>query len=153
MWNFQINLEICCISWEWFLVFQLFTHLLLFLKLLFSRKDWNPLLICGTGPIIFQLDLVTAVTPETKYACISEKWTLVDYLFNNNFIKSVELDASGGFCFCIWVFYRTGNSSFFLSNYMTQRNVILFLALVVQVIINAQAILLWLYGATTWKSY
>ena len=131
------------ISWgSGFLVFQLFTPLTFYFFGPISAGKIGISINMWTAGYNISVSWITAVTPKLNMLISEKKWTQLDYLFNNSFIKSVGTMLLGGFCFFVFEYFIGLKFSFF-NRIMTPRGMlILFLAWLLQVIINAQAIYL-----------
>lgn len=131
------------ISWgSGFLVFQIFTPLTFYFFGPISAGKIGISISMWTAGFNISISWITAVTPKLNMLISEKKWTQLDYLFNNSLIKSVGTMILGGLCFFLIEYFVGLKFSFFNRIMAPTGMLILFLAWLLQVVINTLAIYL-----------
>lgn len=131
------------ISWgSGFLVFQLFTPMTFYFYGPIAAGKIGISIAMWTAGFNIAISWITAITPRMNILIAEKDWGNLDRLFRNGLIKSLCTMLSGGVLFFLieYVFYS--KVSFFQRIISPYGMIILFLAWMLQIIINAMAIYL-----------
>ena len=131
------------ISWgSGFLVFQLFTPITFYFYGPTAAGKIGISIAMWTAGYNIAISWIIAITPQMNILIAEKKWERLDYLFHNGLIKSLCTMLCGGVIFFLieYIFYP--KVSFFQRIISPRGMMILFLAWLLQVIINAMAIYL-----------
>lgn len=131
------------ISWgSGFLVFQLFTPLTFYFYGPVSAGKIGISIAMWTAGFNIAISWITAVTPKLNMLISEKKWNQLDPLFKNSFVKSVGTMLLGGISFFVIEYFVGVNFHFFARILAPNGMMILFLAWLLQVAVNAMAIYL-----------
>ena len=131
------------ISWgSGFLVFQIFTPLTFYFYGPISAGKIGISIAMWTAGYNIAISWITAVTPKLNMLISEKKWALLDQLFKYSFIKSVGMMFLGGIGFFIVEYFIGSQFNFFTRILAPKGMAILFLAWLLQVMVNALSIYL-----------
>ena len=131
------------LSWgSGFLVFQLFTPMTFYFHGPVAAGKIGISIAMWTAGFNIAISWITAITPKMNMLIAEKNWKHLDSIFLKSLIKSVGTMVVGGSIFFTLEYWLYSDVSFFHRIIEPKGMIILFIAWLIQVVINAMAIYL-----------